>query len=399
MRAGLGSLAVAGLALFLAAGAAHAAVVVVRPAEGPAVKGRLTGLDGKALRIQTEGGAREFKLADLMDAEVQDAKAPDASGCARIYTVAGDVIPAKVELAPGGKLTASGPWTGKFAVSTKDLVGLLTPAGIKDKKTAREVLQRGRRKDKLILVGDELEGSFEGLTKGGLKFNSVLALQEYKLDEVLALAFAELKPFKAPADTYYVAELAGGGRVLGVPLKLAGEKLQWRTLGGMKLSLSLSGLSALRVKNGKVIFLSELTPAKSEHKPFIDGLPFIWKWKRDADVFGKPLVLGGEKFRRGLGVAAFTKLTYRLDGRFKRFKARAGVCDSVASGGKTAFKVLVDGKQRFDNTQNPLTKGAKPRLIDVDVKGGKVLVLIVDFGPDGSDLGDIGGWGEARLIK
>ncbi len=402
MRAGLGRLAVAGLALFLAAGAAgtaRAAVVVVRPAEGPAVKGRLTGLDGKTLRVQSEGGPREFKLADLMDAEVQGAKAPDGSGCARIYTVAGDVIPAKVELAPGGKLVASGPWTGKFAVSTKDLVGLLTPAGIKDKKVAREMLRRGRRKDKLILVGDELEGSFEGLTKGGLKFNSVLGPGEYKLDEILALAFAELKPFALPETTYYVAELAGGGQVLGVPLKLTGEKLQWKTLGGMKLSLSLSGLSALRVKNGKVTFLSELAPVKTEHKPFIAGLPFIWKWKRDADVFGKPLVLGGEKFRRGLGVAAFTRLTYRMDGRFKRFKAMAGVCDSVASGGKTAFKVLVDGEERFNNTKKPLTKGAKPRAVDVDVTGGKLLVLIVDFGPDGSDLGDIGGWGEARLIK
>lgn len=398
MRIGAGLLIAAALALGLAA-PARAGQVVVRPAEGPAVKGRLTGLDGETLRVHAESGPREFKLAELMDVEAQGVKPPDGTGCARIYTVAGDVIPAKVALDPSGKLVASGPWTARFEVSTKDLAGILMPAGVRNEKVAREMLRRGRRKDKLILDRDELEGSFEGLTKDGLKFNSVLGSEEYKLGEVLALAFTELKPFALPKSTYYVAELAGGGQVLGAPLKLEGNKLRWRTLGGLKLSLTLAAVSALRVRNGKVTFLSELKPEKAEQKPFIEGLPFLWKWQRDADVFGKPLALGGQKFRRGLGVAAFTKLTYQLGGRYKRFKARAGVCDSVAAGGKTAFKVLVDGKELFNNARNPLTRGAKPRVIDVEVKGGKVLVLIVDFGPDGSDLGDIGGWGQARLVK
>jgi len=398
VRIGAGLLTAAALALGLAA-PARAVQVVVRPAEGPAVKGRLTGLDGKTLRVHAEDGPRGFRLADLMDVEAQGVKPPDGTGCARIYTAAGDVIPAKVALDPGGKLVASGPWTARFEVSTKDLAGILMPAGVRNRKVAREMLRRGRRKDKLVLDRDELEGSFEGLTRDGLKFNSVLGLEEYKLAEVLALAFTELKPFALPESTYYVAELAGGGQVLGAPLELEGGKLRWRTLGGMQLKLTLAAVSALRVRNGKVTFLSDLRPAKAEQKPFIEGLPFLWKWRRDADVFGKPLALGGQKFRRGLGVAAFTRLTYQLGGKFKRFKARAGVCDSVAVGGKTAFKVLVDGRELFNNARNPLTRRAKPRAIDVEVKGGKVLELIVDFGPDGSDLGDIGGWGGARLIK
>ena len=98
-------------------------------------------------------------------------------------------------------------------------------------------------------------------------------------------------------------------------------------------------------------------------------------------------------------MAAFTRLRYPLDGRYRKFKAKAGILDSVAPGGKTSFMVLVDGKEVFSTAKKPLTRGAKPRYVEADVSGGKVLDLVVDFGPDASDLGDIGGWGEARLIK
>ncbi|MHC4916771.1 MAG: NPCBM/NEW2 domain-containing protein, partial [Planctomycetota bacterium] len=145
--------------------------------------------------------------------------------------------------------------------------------------------------------------------------------------------------------------------------------------------------------------LGELKPRDVKQNAFIQGLPFVWQWRRDSDVFGKPLSLGGEKFARGLGVAAFTRLSYDIGGRYRKFKAEIGILDSVASGGKTTFRVLVDGKEVFSNAKKPLTRGAKPRAINADVTGGKLLELVVDFGPDSSDLGDIGGWGEARLIK
>jgi hypothetical protein len=382
-----------------AAGSAFPVEVLVRPAEGREVRGRLTGLSSKVLRVYAGTGAREFKLAELMSAEFPRNKPPDASGCARLLTTSGDVIPAKVS-AGAGKLSASGPWTERFDIGTKDLSGVLMPAGLKDKR-AREALS-GRlrpKKDHLYLPGDDFEGSFEGLTSRGVKFKSFLGEVEYELTKIAAVSFAELKPFSFPDKTYYVAELAGGGRVAGTPTGLSGGSLRWKTLGGMKLGLKVAAVSAIRVLNGKVIFLSDLNPVKVEQKPFIQGLPFIWTWRRDTDVFCKPLSLGGRKYVRGLGVAAYTKLTFRLDGKYKRFKAEAGICDSVARGGKTAFKVLLDGKEKFNNQKNPSSRGSSPRRVDVDVTGGKLLHLVMDFGPDGSDLGDIGGWGEARLVK
>ena len=394
--------AAAALALGLLAAAlpARAGQAVARPAEGAEVQGVLVEADGKALRIQTDAGGQSFVLQDLMSVEFRDAKAPVAGDCGRVLTAAGDVIPGKAVLGASGRLEISGPWADRFEVSPKDLSGLLMPAGLKDERALREIGRTGRRKDKLVLAGDELEGSFEGLTKDGVKFSSVLGPGEYKMDAVLALGFAELESFKAPEGAYLTAELAGGGRVSGWPVKAEGEKLRWRTLGGLELSLVLGSVSALRTVNGRVVFLADLKPsAPPAYRPFVEGLPFVWEFRADSDVFGKPLVLGGRTFDRGLGVAAHTRLAYALDGKFKRFKAEAGISDSVAAGGKTAFKVLLDGKEVFSCEKDPLTRGAKARSVDLEVLGGKLLELVVDFGPDGSDLGDIGGWGEARLIR
>jgi alpha-galactosidase len=151
------------------------------------------------------------------------------------------------------------------------------------------------------------------------------------------------------------------------------------------------------VRGGRVTYLSDLVPAAAEERPFVEGLPFVWKWRADRDVLGKPLALGGVRYGRGLGVAAYTKLTYKLDGGYRRFKAAAGVCDSTAAGGHTLFRVLVDGREVF--ASKPLLgRGDKPLPVDVGVEKARELELVIDFG-DESDLGDLGGWGDARLIR
>jgi hypothetical protein len=386
--------------LALIAGRATAVEVVVRPADGEEVRGALSALNGKALLLApAAGGTVKFELPDMMAVEFPAVAEPSGEGCAWLYTASGDAIPAKLEADAGGKLLATSPWAGKFEVNSKALLGILLPAGLKDDKIRAEVARPGRRKDKVFLINDEMEGSCEGLAGGVVKFKSeALGAMEYKMEEVAGLAFADLHTVKAPAGTYCVAELAGGGRVSGQPVELDGEGLRWRTADGTELRLLLSAVSAIRVRSGRVTYLSDLAPAAVEEKHFVGSLPFVWKFRNDLDVFGRPLVLGGVKFRRGLGAAAHTQLSYNLEGAgFKRFKAFAGISDATAAGGHTLFRVLVDGKEAFA-TKPLLTRGDKPVAVDVSVEKAKELTLIVDFGDD-SDLGDIGGWGDARLVK
>jgi hypothetical protein len=387
------------LGLLLAAAPARAGEVLVRPAEGEERRGQLAGIDGKGLLLAAaDGSTAKFELADLMAVEFPAAAAPEAAGCARLYTIAGDEIPAKVESDAEGRLRASGPWTGAFEVPMKSLSALLLPAGLKDERLRAELAARGRRRDRVFLPGgDYREGSLESLGAEGLKFKSVIGEETFKLADVCALAFTELKPWKPPAGSHCLAELAGGGHVSGAPVRLDGDFIEWRTLDGLGLRLAAGAIAAIRVRGARVTYLSDLAPAAVEERPFIAGLPFVWKWRADRDVLGGPLKLGGTAYGRGLGVAAYTKLVYKLDAGYRRFKAAAGVSDATAAGGHTLFRVLVDGKEVFA-TKPLVGRGDRPVSVDVSVEKARELALVIDFG-DGSDLGDLGGWGDARLIR
>ncbi len=111
---------------------------------------------------------------------------------------------------------------------------------------------------------------------------------------------------------------------------------------------------------------------------------------------GTPLRVGGRAFDRGLGTQSRTLLAYRLDPGSKRFQATVGLDDRAGPLGNVAFKVLVDGKARFESP--PMGAGEPPRVVDVDLEGAKVLILITEFGERG-DVQDAGDWVDARIIR
>jgi len=113
-------------------------------------------------------------------------------------------------------------------------------------------------------------------------------------------------------------------------------------------------------------------------------------------VVGPALRLGGQTYDRGLGTQSRTLLAYRLDPKAKRFQALVGLDDAAGPLGNVVFKVLVDGKPRYESPS--MGAGEAPRAVDVALEGGKVLILTTEFGERG-DVQDSGDWVEARIIR
>ena len=92
----------------------------------------------------------------------------------------------------------------------------------------------------------------------------------------------------------------------GVDLKGA-DLLEFEDLRGKRMSLSASKLSALHFRNGRVIYLSDLSPSEVEENPnYIrpaDGKPLpsdlSYPWKADRSAAGSPIMIGGKEFRKG----------------------------------------------------------------------------------------------------
>jgi hypothetical protein len=118
-------------------------------------------------------------------------------------------------------------------------------------------------------------------------------------------------------------------------------------------------------------------------------------WQRDRSVSGKPLLMSGRAYEKGLGVHARNLLRYDIGGQFDAFAATIGL-DAAAEGrGDCVFVVRADGRELL---RQRVRGQETPREIKLDVRGARQLTLLVEPGED-LDLADHANWANARLMK
>jgi len=109
----------------------------------------------------------------------------------------------------------------------------------------------------------------------------------------------------------------------------------------------------------------------------------------------KPLAIGGKTFERGVGTHANSTYRLTLHGGTERFTASVGVDDAAGGPGSVVFQVVADGKRLFNSGGMKLGQPAK--RVDVDLRGVKTLLLLVNDGRDGTGF-DHADWADAQFI-
>jgi len=103
----------------------------------------------------------------------------------------------------------------------------------------------------------------------------------------------------------------------------------------------------------------------------------------------------GQKHKKSLRAHAETTIKYRIS-KGINFFAAAVWFGSREEQSSAIFRVVVNGKEKYNSGVMKLCTPVKP--VVVDISGGKVLQLDTEDGGDGIN-GDYTFWGEARLIK
>jgi alpha-galactosidase len=118
--------------------------------------------------------------------------------------------------------------------------------------------------------------------------------------------------------------------------------------------------------------------------------------QKNKSVEGTPLVIGGQKFERGFGTHAESRLRVNLDGGAQSFSARVGVDDDVNGNPASSVEFIVvgDGKELWKS--GVMKAGAAAKTCDVNLAGVKALVLEVSDAGDGIDF-DHADWAEAKF--
>ncbi|MDY0170684.1 MAG: NPCBM/NEW2 domain-containing protein [Thermoguttaceae bacterium] len=153
------------------------------------------------------------------------------------------------------------------------------------------------------------------------------------------LAWAAALP--AAAKPFDSGLIAGDGPGVEVSVDVAGwQWLQLATeLRGGGGNCHIWGDARLVAEDGSTVWLEELEP---------DHVSVGWgELLVDKNWQNNPLKIGDRQFERGIWVHSNSTVVYRLDGKYKRFEAWAGM-DAARAQGTAVFRALPDHPMRID---------------------------------------------------
>jgi alpha-galactosidase len=155
----------------------------------------------------------------------------------------------------------------------------------------------------------------------------------------------------------------------------------------LHLSLLGAGLLALSAHSAETVWLHDLDLGKM-HQGW--GQPQV-----NRSIREQPLTIAGQKFEHGVGTHANSDLWLELAGGSERFLASVGVDDAAGGAASVEFKVLGDARRLWES--GVMKPGDTAKVVDVDLKTVKVLLLQVTDGGDGVSF-DHADWAEARFL-
>jgi hypothetical protein len=257
---------------------------------------------------------------------------------------------------------------------------------------------------------DERQATLQSVSNRGVVYKSIkLNRREVTLacenTAVVWTMAPQDPPPKAPATLHAIVQLTDGGAIQGRITSLANGVLTFKDLYDVERTVGAASVSGLYFKNGRVSYLSDITPSSVREEANYIRDPAkthpsdkVFPFQADRNVRGGKLAIRGQEFRKGLGVHSRSELTWDVGGAYARFEATIGIDDVAVETecGSVVFVVMADGKTVCNS--GAVTWKDAPRHVTVPIAGAKQLTLLVDWGDD-FERGDCADWALARVVK
>lgn len=252
--------------------------------------------------------------------------------------------------------------------------------------------------------GVPYSGVVERFTPLRLEFEHEEQLEPFKMDTFklagvrLAEAARDQRPPPDPVDTLQVGVLCRDrSYVVGQLVNM--DPFRWRVRPAFDpqrlIVIPASELVRADVLGGRTVFLSNMDPVRTEEKTAIAPPQ---DFQKNSNSQGESLDIGGYIYGSGIGVHAASKLSYRLDGRFKTFMADVAIDGRMEKEGTVIFVVLGDGRELYRSPLVTGRTGGGGLAVEVSTEGVRELTLAVEP-TDDLDQADVANWGAARLLR
>ena len=371
--------------------------------DGTTVTGELRSVDAKGVMTvrPAKGNAVAIPSDELMRVEFgtgREAVAPDGVA---LHLPRGGRVNGALKECSQVSIGVASPSLGKVVLPLEKLLAVeFVRLGQEPKDAAkmRAAMLDNKTKSDISFStnGDQMPGILVGFAPDKVKLKTSLGEMPLDTARLFGVSLAARKRPPPPASLLAVARCTDGSVVTGTLVPSKGRGVKLALLAGPEVEIDAAHLIELGFRQGKLVYLSDLDPAKEDVRPYFTG-DHTWPYQRDKSYDRKPIRLAGKVHGKGLGMFAGMKLTYQLGGEFKKFASLVGIDDAdERHQGDVTVRVLADGKEVFKKAG--LTRKSGPVKIDLSMKGVKTLELAVDFG--GNMLfGDLTDWADAHLIR
>ncbi|MCE9552440.1 MAG: NPCBM/NEW2 domain-containing protein [Planctomycetes bacterium] len=403
--------------LLIAAPEASAEVQTLR---GDVVRGALLELNERQVIVSTPEKKVTIPTSDLQQIRLgaikSAAKAPAAwvelvDGCELLASDFGvKAGECQLILVGGGevKLPARALRSVRFQEQTPALAAEWSKIRQRPATSDLAVLRKKERLDFLEGVLQEIDG---------------VAAQFRMDDEVVRISRAKLEglvffpPQDKPAAPVALVVGNDGMRFQVQAFSLTDQGLKLSTPSGLQLVRPLASLASLDFAAGKLVYLSDLEPQLAQWTPYFSGgklsepLSKLFRPRRNqALLYGETagddgalqLRFIGENgvpnirsFAKGLALHSRSRVVFELPEDFRYLKALAGIDARLGQQGNVRLRIEGDGRELYSAS---ISGNDPPHPIDIELKGVKQLVLIVDFGEQ-LDVGDYLNLCDGRLVR
>jgi hypothetical protein len=253
------------------------------------------------------------------------------------------------------------------------------------------------REDVVSLAnGDSVHGLVTALGAGKVAVQTSNGNTDVPLGAVASIEFAAVAGRSTPRQGFRI-RLDDGTSVMATLPSLDGDLLRFTIPGNPPGGIELAQVAAIEQVNGPVSWLSLRPPSESVYIPYI-GSAQSWPARMDHSVTGGVLRFKEQTFSHGIGVHAYSRLTWPLDGSWSAFRTRYAIDgnDPDALAADVTVRIKLDGHTVYE--QPHVHGGVLSPVIVENLAGAKSLTLEADFG-DRMDTRARLNWIEPALLK
>ncbi len=195
-------------------------------------------------------------------------------------------------------------------------------------------------------------------------------------------------PDRPPAPAASLGQLVctDGSRVVFGSVAMDADRIAVANALLGRLAFPRAAVAEIRFRGEQLVCLSDLQPAEVVETPFLDD---SFPWRKNRSLSGGPLRLGGVTYEKGLSLHARCRMTFALEGKFRRFLCKAGIDDEVRAGA-AVLTISADGRTLVNRVA--LARNRPAESLALDLAGARELVILVDFAE-----GTLGSGGRVNL--